>query len=173
MREGEKRMKKMTVIILGVLLFIGGVFVISTYEDMETVSQEKPEFADASKAKTKVNSESIPKDWTQERFNETKDNFGDMPTIEDVKREIVQMTSQKIESKRVRELLGEDAPIFPFTPVYPSELGEFESPSDYATLTEDHIVYLKKYIEGLELDAKTNEYFQGFLTEWQAGDLVI
>ncbi|MFD1363406.1 hypothetical protein [Lentibacillus salinarum] len=165
-------MKKLPAIILIVLLFIGGVsyVVLSSDEEAETTSQETPEFVEDSESQTKINSETIPEDWTQERFNETKDNFGSMTTIEDVKREIVQMTSQKVESKRVRELKGNDAPTFPFTPVYPSQLGEFETPSDYAALTEDNIVYLKNHIEGLELDAETHEYFQEFLTEWENGD---
>ena len=118
----------------------------------------------------KDNSIAIPDGWKQERFDETKYNFGNMATIEDVKREIVQMTTQKIESKQVKELLGGDAPEFLFTPAYPSGLGEFVFTSDYAVLSEDNLVYLKKYIEGMELDGETLEYFQEFLTEWKTGD---
>jgi hypothetical protein len=164
-------MKKLAVILLLVLLFVGGASYVILSSDDETVSRGNPEFIEGSEPQTKTNSESIPEGWTQERFNEIKNNFGGIATIEDVKREIVQMTSQKIESERVRELQGNDAPDFPFTPSYSAQLGEFASPSDYAALTEDNIVYLKKYIEGMELDEETIEYFQGFLTEWKTGDL--
>lgn len=90
-----------------------------------------------------------------------------MPTLESIQKEIIQMTSQKVESEQVKELLGEGAPLFPFTPCYPPGLGPCDLPIEYAALTEDNLAYLKIAVE---LDREVNEYYQGFLDELQNED---
>lgn len=107
---------------------------------------------------------------TEDEYKEAIHSFGKMVNLEDVKREIVQMTQQKIESKELRRLMGGDAPIFPFTPAYPSGLGWFESIPDYAIMTDNNLEYLNFFVEGLAVDEETTEYYQGFLTDWQNGD---
>lgn len=116
----------------------------------------------------KIN-ESPIENWSEEKYNEVQNNFGEMTTIEDVNKEIVQMTTQKIESQKLKDWSYKDAG-YEFTPAYPEELGSFEFPTDFAALTEDNLVYLKSFIEGLELSEENNEYYQKAIDEWLNDD---
>ena len=107
---------------------------------------------------------------TEEEYAEVQRAFGKMVNLEDVNREIVQMTQQKIESKEIRRVMGGDAPIFPFTPSYPAGIGNFDLLSDYAIMTDNNLEYLKFFVEGLAEDKETTEYYQDFLSDWQDGD---
>lgn len=53
--------------------------------------------------------------WSESKFVKVQNNFGDILTLESIQKEIIQMTSQKVESKQVKALFEEDAPLFPFT----------------------------------------------------------
>ncbi|WP_077596125.1 DUF6241 domain-containing protein [Oceanobacillus kimchii] len=110
-----------------------------------------------------------PHGWTMERQIEIHNNFGDLIEIEHVNKEIVQMTSQKIESKQIKELVGED---YSFTPAYP--LSQLDQPEEYAAITEDNLLFLKIALDDLEkesvIDEKTNDYYQEFLDEWLNDD---
>lgn len=107
---------------------------------------------------------------TEEEYTGAIHSFGKMVNLEDVNREIVQMTQQKIESKELRRIMGGDAPIFPFTPSYPSGLGWFDLVTNYAIMTDNNLEYLKFFVKRLAVDEEIIEYYQEFLTDWQNGD---
>ncbi|MER1955271.1 MAG: hypothetical protein ABS913_06215 [Desemzia incerta] len=107
---------------------------------------------------------------TEEEYTGAIHSFGKMVNLEDVNREIVQMTQQKIESKELRRIMGGDAPRFPFTPDYPYAVGHLEFAGNHALMTDTNLEYLKFFIERLAIDTETTEYYQNFLTDWQNED---
>ena len=117
------------------------------------------------------NLESPVEGWTEAKFIEVQSQFKDMDSLEDYDREIVQMTTPKIESTEIRRLNGGDAPIFPFTPGYPSPVGHFDPFNEFVFFNDDNIEYFKYFAEELELDDEEVNYYQGFLTDWQNEDL--
>ncbi|WP_077596126.1 hypothetical protein [Oceanobacillus kimchii] len=190
-------MKKMIVVLLeALLIFGGGTYILASSDGTESESSESKglngeELEEAivaskdnesqSKEEEEENEEEkvveVPEGWEKEEFIKTKESFddvgsylGEIDALEDVQREIIQMTSQKIESKQMREIQGGDAPIFPYTPPYPSGAGPFEDPTRYSFFTKDNIKYVKHLIDELDLDEETNKYYHGFLDEWLNDD---
>ncbi|GAQ19461.1 hypothetical protein OPHB3_3430 [Oceanobacillus picturae] len=172
-------MKKIFLVLIVALFLIGGSVVIFATSNESSSDESKGEIKEETTEKEKGHGVSPIKGWSMSKFKEVENHFygdadeygfGEIETIEDVNREIIQMTSQKIESVKTRELLGGDAPTFPFTPVYPSGLGLFESTNNYAALTMDNLEYLQYVVSKLDLDKEINERYQGFLSEWKRRD---
>ncbi|WP_042224124.1 DUF6241 domain-containing protein [Oceanobacillus manasiensis] len=179
-------MKKIFLVLIVALFLIGGSVVIfatsnesSSDESQKKVKEESADEKTVQEEQEQGHGDSPIKGWSMSKFKEVQNNFygaadeygfGEIETIEDVNREIIQMTSQKIESVKTRELLGGDAPTFPFTPIYPSGLGLFESTNNYAALTLDNLEYLQYVVSKLDLDKEINERYQGFLSEWKRED---
>lgn len=166
-------MKKSFLVLSVLMVFIGvSTVALASQKDVEekTIKSDNENVADEEtehSQESEIKYQEIPiEGWSESKYTRVQNNFGDMPTIESIQKEIIQMTSQKIESKQVRELLGGDAPIFPFTPNYPTGLGPFDLPNEYAALTDDNLAYLKIAVENLELDKEVNELYQVFLDEW-------
>ena len=118
-----------------------------------------------------LTTESPIEGWNENKFLEVQSQFEDMNSLEDYEREIVQMTTPKIESTEIRRLQGGDAPIFPFTPGYPSPVGHFDPFNEFILFNDDNIEYFKYFAEELALDDQLVNYYQEFLTDWQNEDL--
>ncbi|SHG59135.1 DUF6241 domain-containing protein [Ornithinibacillus halophilus] len=105
--------------------------------------------------------------WSYEKFNKVFREFGDMPTIDDINREIIQMTFQKMDPNEVKEKMKS----FP---------DKFEVEENHPEMNEDNIKFMTLAVENIfdtngfdndEPDTnKDNEYYQTFLNEWLNGD---
>ncbi|WP_042224121.1 DUF6241 domain-containing protein [Oceanobacillus manasiensis] len=99
---------------------------------------------------------------------EGREKFEYLSNLDDVNKEIIQMTSQKIESDQLKELIRGSSS-GSFTPAYLNTLG-FDLAPYYRTLTVENIEYVEEYVKKLEVDKDTEGYYLSFLEEWKKGD---
>jgi Family of unknown function (DUF6241) len=136
--------KKITLSMIGILIFCIGSYTFVKFNYIEGSNQVL----------------SGPEKAGRERFE-------DLSNLDDVNKEIIQMTSQKIESDQLKELIkgGKGS----FTPAYLNTLG-FDLAPYYRTLTVENIEYVEEYVKKLGLDRDKEDYYLSFLEEWKVGD---
>ncbi|MGP4066235.1 DUF6241 domain-containing protein [Oceanobacillus sp. M65] len=136
--------KKITLSMIGILIFCIGSYTFVKFNYIEGSNQVL----------------SGPEKAGWERFEY-------LSNLDDVNKEIIQMTSQKIESDQLKELIkgGKGS----FTPAYLNTLG-FDLAPYYRTLTVENIEYVEEYVKKLGLDRDKEDYYLSFLEEWKVGD---